>query len=50
MNSQTQLYWDKLKLSIDLLEPCTYEEVRKFLLENDNYKRYLGKAKNRTLI
>lgn len=50
MKNQTQLYWDRVKSSMDLLELYSYVEVRKFLLENSTYKNYLGKAKNRTLI
>jgi len=37
----------KLNLIVNIY---TKEEVRKILLENDRFKRYFGKSKNRTLI
>lgn len=49
MNS-TKQHWSKVKEELTLIEPYSYQETKAILEENDLYKKYTGKAKNRTFI
>ena len=46
----TKKYWNDLKSSLELIEVYSYEKTRALLIKDDLYKRYIGKAKNRTFI
>lgn len=50
MINHTKVYWDKLKEELEAIELYSYIETRDLLLEGELYKRYIGKAKNRTFI
>jgi hypothetical protein len=50
VESKTKQYWSNTKNYLQKLEVYPYEETRQKLLEGELYKKYVGKAKNRTFI
>lgn len=50
VKNKTSEYYKKLKEDLSSLEPYSYSETKSRLLENDLYRKYYGKAKNRTFI
>jgi hypothetical protein len=50
VKSSTKQHWHNVKEQLDSLQAYTPEITRDVLLENEIYKKYIGKAKNRTFI
>jgi len=50
VNSKTEQHWINVRKYLNSLQAYTPELTREMLIENDLYKSYSGKAKNRTLI
>ena len=50
ISNSVKSHWSSIQKRIDDCIPYDPQMTRKLLLKNDRYKRYIGKAKNRTLI
>lgn len=50
MGRPTKHHWDRVKTELDQLEVYSREITRELLLKDNLYKRYKGKARNRTMI
>ena len=48
--NNTQQYWDTIKDKIEELEIMQYTEVQELLKKDNYFEKFLGKAKNRTMI
>lgn len=49
MNS-TKKYWDYIKKKLEDSDVMSYEDTRSVLIKDNYYLRFIGKAKNRTMI
>ncbi len=50
MGNATKSWWENTKKTLSSLEPYSKEETRSILLKDNLFEKFIGKAKNRTLI
>ena len=48
--NNTQQHWDTIKRTLKGLDVLNYEKVKEILKEGNYFEKFLGKAKNRTMI